>query len=748
MKNGYNSTKKRLLAIIMSLAMIFQMLPAGALADGQHVSSAPLRISNGTYCISFEGRDEEILVPAGNMIGIEAPAAPSKPEGVNATFLGWYCEEESEWFSKTYTPKADMVFTAKYGWEVRFRNYLGDVIDTRTVVDGEAIGDLPEVPAREDWTDGFWGVGVQTHTEQGDEWKAGIRVNKEKKVNEDMDLVAGYTKITYTVKFYTDENKTDLLAEETVDADTNYCLNDVPAVPVYTGSSGKWVYQGGDYNNMVKITADTDVWAVYDKNVFTVTFMVDDEEYEKDIYYTGDALTLPNDPVVEGKDFIKWIDEDGNEVAAGESVTHDMTITAEFKTNYFVNFVVLDEDGAESERLSQYFRSSGEAIGTMPQDPFVAGKVFVKWVIKDTDTEVDASTVVKANMTVVALFRDVTVYTIRTEYYYLNDDGEEFTFNVDVMDVEADELPYTITAPSTTQTIEEQVAGGPVYYPRTPTKTVELREFDTDKKCTVKFEYVEHTAEYDFVYLLKNLTGNGYTEIERTSDVHGVLGSYVTPTVKTYDYANLERAVGADITQAEGQELNVYYTRKNYQLTYETNGGSYVGGVTVPYETIQPVTSTVPTRTGYTFAGWYKDAALTQSAGDTVEVKKDTTLYAKWTGKTVNYTIVYMIEKYDDTGTESSFVYGNSTTRTGTVGSPVTASSAPNLTGDNAKYREKDTVRNAASSIVIEADGSSVLFVYYKLKEYTFRFRPGVYHSNNALVNKNWTLISKKSDNR
>ena len=143
------------------------------------------------------------------------------------------------------------------------------------------------------------------------------------------------------------------------------------------------------------------------------------------------------------------------------------------------------------------------------------------------------------------------------------------------------------------------------------------------------------------------------------------LNSFVTPTVKTFDYATLERAEGATVTTSgkEGQpkqELNVYYTRKNFQLTYETNGGSYVGGDTYKYGEKVAVSSTVPTRDGYTFAGWYLDKDLTQSAGKSVNIEKDTTLYAKWTPDTVNYTIVYMFEKYNDAGTESSYVYDTS----------------------------------------------------------------------------------------
>ena len=106
------------------------------------------------------------------------------------------------------------------------------------------------------------------------------------------------------------------------------------------------------------------VWAEYAQNVFTVKFMVDDSVYQTDTYFTGDALALPANPVVEGKEFVGWIldDTDATAINGGEAVTSDMTILAQFKDEYYVRFVVMDGD-EEVERLDQFFRTVGEAIG-------------------------------------------------------------------------------------------------------------------------------------------------------------------------------------------------------------------------------------------------------------------------------------------------------------------------------------------------------------------------------------------------
>ncbi len=718
MKTGRHSTKERLLAIIMSLMMVFQMMPFSALAD--EVASD---VKQGTeyWTVTFKangGTVETLTVEDGSTVA----NLPTDPTG-DAPFIGWYVDDTE--FTTSTVVNSDLTVTAKFGWTLTFYNRDAEVIKTVKVENGTAIGSaMPATIAREDYI-AYWAIGnIDDHGTTTIEQ----RIDSTYVPTADKSVVPDYDKVTYTVTFYTAENKTEVVATKTVNADTSYCLNDIPSVPTKTGSTGKWVYSNGDFGNTVKITEDTAVWAEYDQNVFTVTFKLnadDENAYQTDTYYKNDQLTLPADPVVEGKDFTGWYVGE-TQYEGGEAVTSDLTLIAAFTDQYYVDFVILNDDGTVSERLSQYFRSAGESIGTMPQDPFVAGKVFEKWVIEGTETEVTASTVVNESFNAVAVFRTVTVYKITAEYYYIGSSGE-VVFNKDLIEVEEHEIPYTITAPSSTKTDPNEVSGAPIYYPETPTVTIKKSVFNDDNEASIRFKYVPYTAEYDFVYKLKDLTGDGYTEIADSREhVYGVLNSYVTPTVKTFDYAELEMAQGADITQATGQELYVYYTRKSYQLTYETNGGSYVGGVTVPYGKEESVTSTVPTRTGYTFAGWYLDEELTQAAGNTVTVNGDTTLYAKWNGATVNYTIVYMFEKYNDTGTESSYVYDNSKDATGTVGSTVQASSAPTITRTG---WEKDTERNNNSSVEIQPDGSSVLFVYYKLTEYTFNFRPGTYGS-------------------
>lgn len=92
-----------------------------------------------------------------------------------------------------------------------------------------------------------------------------------------------------------------------------------------------------------------------------------------------------------------------------------------------------------------------------------------------------------------------------------------------------------------------------------------------------------------------------------------------------------------DLTFAEDNTLPVVlyakWTPTPYTITFNTNGGS--DQTALPY-TVETETFQLPMKTkrmGYSFAGWYKDAGLTQAYGASVAkgTAGDFTLYAKWT---------------------------------------------------------------------------------------------------------------------
>ncbi|MCZ0861616.1 InlB B-repeat-containing protein, partial [Methanocorpusculum sp. MG] len=69
-----------------------------------------------------------------------------------------------------------------------------------------------------------------------------------------------------------------------------------------------------------------------------------------------------------------------------------------------------------------------------------------------------------------------------------------------------------------------------------------------------------------------------------------------------------------------------------YRVLFETSGGSFISPATGLSSGDRITAPANPVKDGYTFAGWYKDSACTQSWSFSDGIPGDMTLYAKWTG--------------------------------------------------------------------------------------------------------------------
>lgn len=215
-----------------------------------------------------------------------------------------------------------------------------------------------------------------------------------------------------------------------------------------------------------------------------------------------------------------------------------------------------------------------------------------------------------------------------------------------------------------------------------------------------------------------------------------------------HDFSDLSYEVGADIKVTgwaatlggnedvsdrivipEGEtSVDVYAIEtKGYWVVFDTQGGTSVAPVfKAENEELVLSTVTAPTRTGYTFDGWYGnkectgDKVTTVSAAMTLDAK--TTLYAKWTAQTAKLTVVFWYENANDGG------YG--------LAGTLETTAVPETVKNSADYKEanfngkvpaehKHFTYNAAKAetVTVEGDGSTVLNVYYTRNKYTLKFQ-------------------------
>ncbi|WP_238886334.1 InlB B-repeat-containing protein [Clostridium sp. YIM B02551] len=156
---------------------------------------------------------------------------------------------------------------------------------------------------------------------------------------------------------------------------------------------------------------------------------------------------------------------------------------------------------------------------------------------------------------------------------------------------------------------------------------------------------------------------------------HGSISGAITQTVNSGDNGQTVTAVpdpgyhfvkwSDDNTSATRTDLNVsgninviaQFAINVYTVTFKNFDGSNLTTSNISYG--NPITvPTAPTRTGYTFGGWYKDNEFINPWNfETDMVKADTTLYSKWIIN--SYTVTF--KNYDGTTIDTQSVnYGGS----------------------------------------------------------------------------------------
>jgi len=132
----------------------------------------------------------------------------------------------------------------------------------------------------------------------------------------------------------------------------------------------------------------------------------------------------------------------------------------------------------------------------------------------------------------------------------------------------------------------------------------------------------------------QNVTWSSDNEAVASVDGNGVVtpnsAGTATITVTTADGGKVATSlVMVKNNTSGGGGSGGYYP--NYTLTFNINEGSTVTSQTLGYNE-KAVNPAVPSKEGYTFAGWYKEATfLNEWDFATDVVKENTVLYAKWT---------------------------------------------------------------------------------------------------------------------
>ena len=415
------------------------------------------------------------------------------------------------------------------------------------------------------------------------------------------------------------------------------------------------------------------------KDVYTVTFDTDGgTTVAQQRIEEGKKATRPSDPTKVGYEFDDWYWNETETTFDFEttSICKNITLTAKWNINQYS--ITFDSNGGSAvDTITQDYNTSV----TKPTDPTMTGYVFGGWYEEGkenpyTFNKIEARNVsLKArwtigqfsitfdsnggsavdtitqdyNTTVVAPTDPVRIgYTFRgwheptsiVQYVFNKIEGRNITLKA-IWGINKYSITFDSDGGSAVDTITQDYNTA-VVAPTTPTKTGYT--FEGWYEEGVNTPYAFNTIEPRNVSLKARWTINQYSisfDSDGGSVVDTITQDYntavVAPTVPTktgYTFVGwYEEGVNTpyafNTIEPRNVELKAVWTINQYSIAFDSDGGSAVDTITQDYNTAV-VAPTTPTKTGYTFVGWFEEGANTPYVFDKIETR-NVSLKARWT---------------------------------------------------------------------------------------------------------------------
>ena len=244
--------------------------------------------------------------------------------------------------------------------------------------------------------------------------------------------------------------------------------------------------------------------------------------------------------------------------------------------------------------------------------------------------------------------------------------------------------------------------------------TLNYDAVDVTKASEVQYVQEGQTSTLDLGDYSWYTSASGGTQVAALSEISSTTTLYARPqkcTVTYYDTdgttvlktesvdPNTQITVNVDVlpdgyiwVDEDGNKVGTtatvtgntayYAVPAAYTVTFDSQGGSSVDSQTVDYQgtATEPA---APTRTDWTFAGWYTDADYTTEYNFSAAVTTDLTLYAKWTTDKETLTVSYDLNFTTNTSGSSVTTTINGTTLYLTESAPTVARSSVTVAAGN-----------------------------------------------------------------
>ena len=399
-----------------------------------------------------------------------------------------------------------------------------------------------------------------------------------------------------------------------------------PADPTKEGN----IFMGWDIPVGTMPAEDTTYTATWEEAIYNATFNVDGAAWEVFPTVYGAEVEVPADPYKPGYTFTGWTPEVDETMPAVDTVYE-----AVFEANIYKAIFKLE---ADDEKAYDVTEAEYDAAIELPEkEPTKTGYDFGGWVDENGNP---AGYMDEEGKTFYAVWNPASGIKYVIETYTMNTDG---TYNK-TPDATLEKKGVTGTPVEVTPNAAEG------FYLDTenpdllledviaPDGTTALKVFYARKEFTVTFKANGGMLGEEEEVVLNLLYQAGVVAPE-------------DPTREGYTFKGWDPAV---VNKAiEDATYNAKWEINQYTITFDVDGGSEVAPITQDYAT-EIVAPAEPTKTGYTFAGWVD--AETEEAAEIPETMpaEDVALKATWTANTYDATFDADGGEWEDGSTEQT----------------------------------------------------------------------------------------------
>ena len=558
-----------------------------------------------SYKVSYYNEGKKYIEDQQINYGENALKPNTDPSKIGYTFKYWSLKENGEEYEFSTKITKDINLYAVYEINKYTVTYINEGIEyhKETAEYGSVVTKIQD-PIKEGYTFTGW------YTKDNE------KVTYPITVTENITLYSKYEINSYKVSYYNEGKK--YIEDQQINYGENALKpNTDPSKIGYTFKYWSLKENGEEYEFSTKITKDINLYAVYEINKYTVTYINEGIEYHKETAFYGSVVTSIQDPTKEGYTFIGWYNENNEKINHPITVTENITLHSKYEINtYTVSFYHNNEKYVEDQKVNY-----GESAVKPSIDPTKEDYNFSGWVIKGTNNKYDFTSKVTKDIELESSFTAKPTYTVTYKI------GNEVILTENVIEghkVTSKEAPYK--------------------------KGYLFDKWYSDEGLTIENNFDEKIMNNKTIYGKYNENKHTVTYInegttyytEEVLDSFTAKGPNENPSKEgyTFKYFSKDKKVAFDYNSEITEDITLYavYEINKYTVTYINEGSEYHKEELTYGSKHEKIEDSF--KTGYTFIGWYNENE--EKVEYPITVTKDITLHSKY--EINKYTVTYMNE--------------------------------------------------------------------------------------------------------